>query len=401
MARVRQLRETGLSDMQIDTQVAQWYQTHDVLTRELNGWIFTRERRAYGDSLDSLTREPLAKAIRESWVKAVVEGRPGVEIEALNLQLTQPGDLPALSVPFDHVRSLNLTSLKLTAEGSNGFLAAFTQLNRLILSGNQLTALPEAVQRMEQLERLELNFNNFTQVPSLPAQLRSERLRWLELSHNNLQAFDIRDFSRLETLDLSYNDIQSWPEGTLESEHLVQLLLGGNALASFPQALLEGAHDRLVSGTDLSGNDNLTAQALDQMRTYGQEHEINEVMGFSRAELDRAYRRNYGGSDTESDPDSDSDSNSDDDDSDPGAAYLPPENIVNTLQNTAQPALDPWLDNTSAALATQRTTLWNQLAQAPDHDRFFHLISLLRLTSEFNFNRPSLTQRYGTLSRGP
>lgn len=57
-------------------------------------------------------------------------------------------------MPFTHVRTLNLTGVKLTAQGSNGFLAAFTQLNQLILSGNELTALPEAVQHMEQLERL-------------------------------------------------------------------------------------------------------------------------------------------------------------------------------------------------------------------------------------------------------
>ncbi|MCK3860756.1 NEL-type E3 ubiquitin ligase domain-containing protein [Pseudomonas sp. B329] len=397
MARVRQLRETGLSDLQIDTQVARWYQIHDVLTRELNGWLFTREARAFGDSLDSLKRVTPAQAIRESWVRAVVEGRPAGEVETLSLQATQPGDFPALSVPFTHVRSLNLTGVKLTAQGSNGFLAAFGPLNRLILSGNELTALPEAVQRMEQLERLELAYNAFTQAPSLPARLRSERLRWLDLNHNNLQAFDMRDFSRLETLDVSYNDIASWPEGALESQHLTRLNLSGNALVSFPQSLLEGAHDGLVSGTDLSDNHNLTAQALEQMRNYAEAHEANEVMGFSRAELDRAHRRNYGGSDTESDPDSDSDadsgSGSDDDDSDSDAGYLPAESIENPLQNTAQPALDPWLADTSAELATQRTALWNQLAQAQDHDRFFHLISLLRLTSEFNLNRPSLTQR--------
>ncbi|AUZ46689.1 NEL-type E3 ubiquitin ligase domain-containing protein [Pseudomonas orientalis] len=399
LARVRQLREMGLDDVQVDAQIGQWRQTHDVLTRELNGWLFTRQARFYDGIDNHLTREKTVTVIRESWVKAVVEGRTGVEVEALNLQLSQPGDLPALSVPFTHVRSLNLTGGKLTAQGSNGFLAAFTQLNRLILSGNRLTALPEAVQRMEQLERLELTENAFTQAPSLPAQLRSERLRWLDLSHNNLQAFDLRDFSRLETLDVSYNDIASWPDGALESRHLTRLNLSGNALESFPQPLLGGAHDGLVSGTDLSDNHTLTAQALEQMRDYAQAHEVDEVMGFSRAELDRAHRRNFGGTDTESapdsdsDPDSGSDSGSDDDDSDPDAGYLPAERIENPLQNTAQPALDPWLDNTSAALATQRRAHWNQLAQAQDHDRFFHLISLLRLTSEFNLNRPSLTQR--------
>lgn len=144
-------------------------------------------------------------------------------------------------------------------------------------------------------------------MPSLPAQLRSERLRWLDLSHNNLRAFDLRDFSRLETLDVSYNQIARWPEGALESQHLTRLNLSGNSLESFAQPLLGGAHDGLVSGTDLSDNHNLTAQALEQMRDYAQAHEADEVMGFSRAELDRAHRRNFGGSDTESGADSDSD----------------------------------------------------------------------------------------------
>lgn len=57
LARVRQLREMGLDDVQLDTQIGQWRQTHDVLTRELNGWLFTREARFYDGIHDHLKRQ--------------------------------------------------------------------------------------------------------------------------------------------------------------------------------------------------------------------------------------------------------------------------------------------------------------------------------------------------------
>ncbi|RAH01485.1 MULTISPECIES: NEL-type E3 ubiquitin ligase domain-containing protein [unclassified Pseudomonas] len=394
--RVTSLRDATLEDAEIDAQISHWYQVHEALTRTLNGWLFRRPM-GFSDRLLTLEdRKVAAMRIRNAWAEYTARGYSLDQGEELDLQGLQTGDLPALAVPFPHVRRLNLTGVKLTAEGSNSFLTAFPQLRHLILSGNPLTALPEAVQHMSELEKLVLASNAFTHMPALPVQL-SERLLWLDLSHNSLQVFDARAFSRLQTLDLSYNSLSSWPEGVLGSESLSRLNLSGNALESLPPTLLSGEYDALVSATDVSDNRNLTAQTLEQMRNYARAQGVDEVMGVSRAELDRAHRRHHEGPDTDSDAGSDagahSDSDSDGNDSDPDAAYSPPESLENPQLHVAPLALEPWLANTAAALSTQRTALWNQLAQAQNHERFFHLISQLRLTSEFDLNRASLTQR--------
>lgn len=391
-ARIEQLRQAGMSDAQLDTQLDQWHQTFEVLTRTLNGWVLSPEIRAVDGASIASTRQRAAQSIRLSWQQGVLAGRTGEVGESLSLKGLHTGDLPELNVDFPHVRTLDLTGVKLTAQGSNGFLAAFKQTHRLILSGNQLTALPTAVQGMEQLQRLELATNLFTQAPTLPASIAAEHLHWLDLSHNDLETFDARAFTRLETLDLSYNSLSAWPEGVLEARHLTRLDLSGNGLTTLPASLLGGSHERLVAGTDLSGNRDLIIATQEALYDYANTHQLTELMGFPRTELDRWHRRYEAGSDSEIDSGSDSDSDSDPD-SDEGAVVEPVEALPEPQANVAPASLEPWLEGASPDQTAQRTALWDQLAQAPHHDRFFWLMSSLRLTSEFNFNRASLTQR--------
>ncbi|EIK61283.1 NEL-type E3 ubiquitin ligase domain-containing protein [Pseudomonas lactis] len=393
-ARIEQLRQAGMSDTQLDTLLSQWQRTFEVLTRTLNGWVFSREIRvADGDTI-AFTRTRAAESIRLSWQQGVTAGHTGEAGDTLSLKGLKTGDLPALNMAFEHVRTLDLTGVRLTAQGSNEFLGAFTRANRLILSANQLSVLPDAVAGMAQLERLELATNLFTQAPTLPTQVGAERLRWLDMSHNDLETFDASAFSRLETLDLSYNSLSTWPEGVLAASHLTHLDLSGNVLANLPPSLLSGAHDALVAGTDLSGNHTLTPAAREALYRYADRHQLTELMGLPRAELDRWHRRFEAGADTDSDASSDTDSSSDSDpDGDGGAGVEPVEALPEPQLAVAPASLEPWLEGSNPRQIAQRTALWEQLAQAPGHDRFFWLMSSLRLTSEFNFNRAGLTQR--------
>lgn len=394
-ARIEQLRQAGMSDAQLDTLLSQWQRTFEALTRTLNGWVFSREIRiADGDTV-AFTRTRAAESIRFSWQQGVTAGRTGEVGDTLSLRALRTGDLPALNLAFDHIRTLDLTGVRLTAQGSNEFLGAFTRANRLILSGNQLSALPDAVAGMTQLERLELATNLFTEAPALPTQAGAERLRWLDMSHNDLEAFDASAFSGLETLDLSYNSLSTWPEGVLVAPHLTRLDLSGNVLTSLPPGLLSGAHDALVAGTDLSGNHTLTLDTREALYQYANTHQLTRLMGFNRAELDAWHQRFDAGSDSDSDSGSDPDSDDSDGDSggDLGAAVEPVEAVPELQRTVANASLEPWLEGSNPGQITQRTALWELLAHAPDHDRFFWLISSLRLTSEFNFNRASLTQR--------
>lgn len=390
--RIEQLRTTGLDDALIDAQIRQWQQDHATLTRELNGWLFIREQQASGVVITSQSRGLAARSIRNNWQSGVVGGSDA-EVEGLSLQGLQTGDLPVMTLPFSHVRTLDLTGIRLSALGSNEFLARFTQLQRLVLSGNQLEVLPQAVQHMNKLERLELAANDFRLAPSVPTQMQGEHLRWLDMSHNHLLAFDVGPFSRLQTLELSYNGITQWPDGALEAQHLTTLNLGGNDLISFPSSLLDGTHADLVAGTSLDDNFGMSLECLEQMYQYAHERQLTELMGYPVSELDHAHRRYVGDSDSSTDYDSDPNTDSDDDNSDRHAGYEPAEVIPNPEHHVAPQVLEAWLANTDPQTAPQRTAQWNQLAQEQNHERFFNLISLLRDTSEYKFNRASLTQR--------
>ncbi|KRP48307.1 leucine-rich repeat-containing protein [Pseudomonas libanensis] len=390
LARIEQLRGDGMDDLQIDAQLSQWHQASESLTRQLNGWLYIREFNTASPTIgvSAESRWSAAHNIRECWQDGVAGGTN----PQLSLQGAQTGDLPELAVQLPHVRTLDLTGVRLTAQGSNAFFNAFTQLTRLILGGNELTALPEAVEHMGQLERLELTANSFSDAGPLYRQLGGEHLRWLDLSHNSLEEFNTEAFSRLETLNLAYNNMEVWPFGVLESAHLRSLDLSGNGLRNLPDRLLGGSHDGLVAGTDLSDNHQLPLNALHQLRDYSEAHADGGVMGVSRAEIDRRIAALESDSDADSGSGGDSDSDGDSDD-DLGGGYQPLEIILDAQGETGEEALASWLMNTPQALAASRRQMWLQLTQEPGHGPFFHLLSQLRDTHEYRFTRADLTRR--------
>lgn len=398
--RVLQLRRDAMSDVQIEAQINTWYQTYESLTRQLNGWLYIREMRTPRSIVSSETRSMAALRIRELWQNGLIDPL-GTADQTLNLNGLQLGDLPELVVQLPSVTSLDLSGVRLTANGSNGFLNAFPQVNRLILSSNELTALPAAVQYMSRLERLELAANHFSDPIPLYQQLGGERLRWLDLSHNNLERFSTTAFNRIETLNLSHNAITHWPDGALAAQRLRVLDLSGNDLTEFPAALLDGSHNGLLAGTDLSDNLELSLTSLEQLRDYSDANGQGNVTGISRTELDHQIERRLTENDTASEGSDDSGDSADDDEdedddsdgSDAQAAVQPAEPLLNPALDIAQEALEPWLADTSAELATGRRTTWEQLAEEDNHERFFQLIRLLRDTDEFRYARADLTRR--------
>jgi Leucine-rich repeat (LRR) protein len=402
--RILQLRLDAMSDFDIDAQINAWYQTYESLTRQLNGWLYTREVRTARTLVSSETRSMAALRIRELWQDGLID-RTGLADQTLNLNGLQLGDLPELAVQLPHVTTLDLSGVGLTAAGSNGFLTAFPQVETLILSSNQLTELPSAVQYMSRLERLEFAANALSDPIPLYQQLGGEQLRWLDLSHNDLDSFSANVFRRIETLNLSHNGIVLWPGGTLAAPQLRTLDLSGNALTDFPAALLDGNHTGLLAGTDLSDNSSLSLRSLEQLRDHSDANGQSSVGGISRAELDRQIEQRLNENDTDSDnsdnsgndDDDDDDDDDDNDDYDSGAdgqaAVAPVEPLHNPALDIMPEALDPWLANTAPELATARRARWNQLAAEPNHERFFQLIRLLRNTDEFSYARADLTRR--------
>ncbi|WP_123356698.1 NEL-type E3 ubiquitin ligase domain-containing protein [Pseudomonas frederiksbergensis] len=374
---IEQLRESGATEVQISERIAGWDRTHDELTRRLNGWLFARESSGAGWVASSASRNQAALRILDCWRESL-SAALGVADSVLNLNGLQLGDLPELPAVFDHVGTLNLTGTRLGEQGSNGFLQAFKQLRTLELNGNDLQAVPEPVGRMHALERLELSSNRLSDSDHLYASLNLlQRLQWLDLSYNALDEFDLGVFERLETLDLRNNNLTDWPVGVLDTSYLRTLNLSGNDITSIPPQALDGSHDVLMSGTDLSDNFNLSLEALEQMQDFRERGSRATVFGYSRAALDEwiDQARNEGEAVSES-IESDEDLSG---------------RELEVEQKT------PWLANAPPEEVASKTRLWNQLAAEPDNAAFFHLLSRLQDTREFQVANADLTRRVWTV----
>ena len=374
---IEQMRDRGATDVQLRERFGQWDQVFDDLTSRLNGWLFTRETRGAGWIVSAQSRRQGALRILECWSEGLT-GTAGAMGEILNLNGLQLGDLPELPAVFSHVDTLDLTGVRLSRQGSDGFLKAFTQVKSLKLNGNGLQAVPEPVQNMTSLERLELSANRFGDTGHLYAALnRLEHLKWLDLGHNALDDFDVAVFVRLETLDLRHNNLTEWPQGVLDANHLVKLNLSSNDITEIPVEALDGAHDALMSGTDLSENFNVALESLERLRDYREADARQTVLGFSRTELDEMIAEASGEADGESE------------------SFESDESLPDVAPDFQQSA--PWLANATSEELAGKTRVWNQLAAEPDNAAFFHLLSRLQDTQEFRVANADLTRRVWTV----
>jgi Leucine-rich repeat (LRR) protein len=371
------LRKNGATDVQISERITGWDQTFETLTRRLNGWLYTRESRGADWVVSSETRRLAALRILESWREGLIVG-DGVADHVLNLNGLQLGDLPELPAEFAHVGTLNLTGVRLSRQGSDGFLKAFTQVKTLELNGNELAAVPEPIQYMDKLERLELSGNQLSDTEHLYSSLsRLERLKWLDLGYNELETFDVGVFERLVTLDLRCNNLTEWPEGVLDANDLGTLNLSGNDITSIPPQALDGSHEVLMSGTDLSDNYNLSLESLERLRAYRETGARDTVLGLSRSDLEEWIADATGDGGSESD------------------SFESDETLPDVAPDSAQKAR--WLANVTPEELATKDQIWNQLVTEPGNGAFFHLLSRLQDTREFRVANADLTRRVWTV----
>jgi Leucine-rich repeat (LRR) protein len=370
---IEQIRGSGATDLQINAQLAGWEQTFESMTRRLNGWLFTRQSRGAGWVVSSESRRLGALRILDCWREGLTAA-DDVADSVLNLNGLQLGDLPELPVEFSHVGTLNLTGTRISPQGSDGFLKAFTQVKRLELNGNDLETVPEPVLYMDKLERLELSANRLSDAQHRYASLnRLERLTWLDLGDNDLDAFDLGIFERLETLDLRNNNLTEWPEGVLDASQLRTMNLSGNDISSIPPLAFDGSHDVLLAGTDLSDNYNLSRESLERLMDYRERSAQDTVLGISRSDLDDWIDEANGEGASES-------------------TSVEPDEVL-PEEEPAPEQLVPWLANAAPEEVAGRTLVWNQLAAEPHNAAFFHLLECLQDTQEFRLANADLTRR--------
>ena len=132
------------------------------------------------------------------------------------------------------LKKLMLTDNQLAAlPESIGRLGALTQL---WLNGNQLTALPEGIGRLAALTRLGLRNNQLTALPESIGRLAV--LTFLGLNGNQLTALpeSIGRLAALTQLALSNNQLTTLPESFGQLGALIRLGLDGNQIMALPES---------------------------------------------------------------------------------------------------------------------------------------------------------------------
>ena len=125
------------------------------------------------------------------------------------------------------MQSLNLSRNQLTALPES--LGQLTQLQSLDLGGNQLVALPDWLGQLTQLEDLNPSGNQLTALPESLAELA--KLRRLNLFSNKFDSLPdwVSQFISLESLGVGNNPLRHLPESLSRCQKLEELDLGDHA----------------------------------------------------------------------------------------------------------------------------------------------------------------------------
>ncbi|OIN51911.1 hypothetical protein BLL37_19145 [Pseudomonas azotoformans] len=363
------LRAGGASDTHLHALIDVWNEALHTLIRQLNGWLYTRGSPATDWSVAS-RRNQAAQRIVTCWRQGLASDPAGQTLSFNGLQLD---NLPVVTADFSHVHHLDLSGLLFAEQGSNGFLAGFSNLRTLRLTGNELQGLPRALAELPELRELDLSSNRFDDELAIGLD-DWPHLQQLNLSDNLMEFFSLEPGSPLEVLNLSGNRLTDWPAGTLEAGHLRTLNLSANDISAIPTEALDGSHDALMEGTDISDNP-LSHDSLTALIEYLDRTGRDSALGLSRRDIQTMLDDGLPSS--------------------PEPDEIFPEQPDEELP--AQPALPeqpvPWIDDLPLPEQGRLREIWTQLQAEPDHQAFFHLLERLQDTTEFGAARADLSQR--------
>lgn len=131
-------------------------------------------------------------------------------VVALSVQYCALTALPESLGQLSNLQHVDVTGNQLTALPAS--LGSLIQLRKLYLDENQLTSLPESLGNLISLTHLDLRNNRLTSFPKSLSSLR--RLAYLDLRANKLVSLpaSIGDFTKLVKLDVRWNKLSSFPE---------------------------------------------------------------------------------------------------------------------------------------------------------------------------------------------
>ncbi|MFC6297758.1 NEL-type E3 ubiquitin ligase domain-containing protein [Pseudomonas spelaei] len=246
--------------------------------KTLGDYIKSKITRSKDDPPEAVirqTRTHFADKLMEAWSEGYTRlhdelntPRGGVRLDFSKTRW--PDKLPELPTEMQRVTRLNMTGHKLSSSSAN-FLQHFPKLKVLDLTGNALTTLPPAIQRMPNLRELNLADNKIVLDASTSEQLSNlSRLRGLNLANNPLGIVpDISKMPNLDVLLLSDTGISEWPTGLFAQPRNSTFILElrGNPITSVPLVASNSESAVIVALTRLD-RAKLTVEAQERFETY-------------------------------------------------------------------------------------------------------------------------------------
>ena len=369
--RVDQWLTQGHSALEIDARLEGWQRQHSATIQQLNRWIDIQSYRDEGRWISSMDRRRAADRLVLAWRRSLgaVATSGAEDLDALNFSDLCLGDLPALPLSLEHVTQLNLSGVRLTEDGANDFLRSFPRLRDLQLNNNALSRLPEAVDSLDALTRLEVSHNRLRNSAELQRQLRPlQHLEWLDLSMNTLDSLDVTGLNQLRTLNVSGNRLVRWPVAVLDLPELSALDLSNNQIEDVSISILELNHNRLMAGTDITDN-YLDRNALEVLRDY--EAETGIGLGYTRTEIESQL--------------------SEFDDIDDSSETERDEDLETGDNESGQVQKDRWFKDVPDD--ADKHAIWEELYSREGSEGLFHLLSELKVTRDFIEEKEQLTAR--------
>lgn len=144
----------------------------------------------------------------------------------------QNGQLDRHIFDLSAINLLNISETTLTVLPDE--ISNLTNLQTLLLYGNQLEQLPAALGSLDKLKVLDVSRNRLRSLPSEIAELT--QLATVNFSGNELDSFpELNKCSRLSVLDVSNNRLVAFPDVCREAlSNLSEVHAKGNQIAAIP-----------------------------------------------------------------------------------------------------------------------------------------------------------------------
>ncbi|WP_447738814.1 NEL-type E3 ubiquitin ligase domain-containing protein [Pseudomonas laurentiana] len=283
--------------------------------------------------IDAIRRRRVADTLRRSWRRKLVDGNDQYELTIDGEHLAHLPVLPA-GIDYPHVRRLSLRNMQLQGIDAQ-FLGLFPNIVDLDLSGNRLTLIPEGIERLTQLRRVNLGNN--------------------QIALDDAGSRRLAQLTRLDTLILSYNPLNGMPDLSV-LPHVRDV-----RLRSTGQVDIGPIHENVVLRAHIDLRDNRISELRREMRGLRLRlqrlnlHD-NPLSESSSAFLDEAR----------------------------GVAHAGARGSVTYAHNPVDDGVrDTWVSTDDGLLRAEREAAWQRLVAEPGSGGLFRFLADLVDTEEF------------------